>query len=209
MTKMTRSEAGKLGGAASLKYHAEKHRLIVEAYDACPKLCKQCSGKISYDKRRNDFCSRSCSATHNNRGLQRNPPKRNLQKKPCLFCGKITKNEKCCSRRCAGSLKRKICHDKIRRGEYTVVWSGNEAVKNFLIEERGELCEVCKRTEWQGEKIPLTVHHEDGDATNNLPENLKLICWNCHGLTRNFGRKNKKSTRTYRYRGQSGEALAW
>ena len=44
-------------------------------------------------------------------------------------------------------------------------------------------------------KIPLEVHHIDGDCTNNKEENLQLLCPNCHSLTENFGSRNKNSKR--------------
>jgi hypothetical protein len=55
---------------------------------------------------------------------------------------------------------------------------------------RGEKCERCGLSEWQGEKLPLQVHHIDGDRTNNSLENLMVLCPNCHSLTENFAGKN-------------------
>jgi hypothetical protein len=40
----------------------------------------------------------------------------------------------------------------------------------------------------------------DGDANNNLPSNLRLICKNCHALTPTFGNKNRGKGRKHRYR---------
>jgi len=40
-----------------------------------------------------------------------------------------------------------------------------------------------------------------GDACNNTIENLKLLCWNCHSMTPNYGNKNNhQSTRKYRHK---------
>jgi very-short-patch-repair endonuclease len=36
-------------------------------YNKNPKLCKECGKKISYDKKRNDFCDSSCSTTFTNK----------------------------------------------------------------------------------------------------------------------------------------------
>lgn len=53
-------------------------------------------------------------------------------------------------------------------------------------------CERCGRTEWEGEKIPLELHHINGDHWDNRLENLQILCPNCHALTDNYsGRKNK------------------
>jgi len=54
------------------------------------------------------------------------------------------------------------------------------------------VCERCGRVEWEGEPIPLQVHHIDGDRTNNSIENLQILCPNCHALTDNYCGKNAK-----------------
>ena len=60
---------------------------------------------------------------------------------------------------------------------------------------RGWKCEKCGRTEWEGQQIPLCVHHIDGNHINNQIENLQVLCPNCHAQTDNYcGRnKNKRS----------------
>ena len=51
-------------------------------------------------------------------------------------------------------------------------------------------CECCQNTIWNGQPIPLEVHHKDGDKDNNELENLQLLCPNCHALTDNYRGKN-------------------
>ena len=55
-----------------------------------------------------------------------------------------------------------------------------------------EKCNVCGNTEWLGEKIPLELHHKDGDKDNNSLENLEIICPNCHVFTDTYKTKNRK-----------------
>lgn len=45
-----------------------------------------------------------------------------------------------------------------------------------------EKCELCGLAEWQGVKIPLELHHKDGDHFNNEIENLQILCPNCHAI---------------------------
>jgi hypothetical protein len=68
-------------------------------------------------------------------------------------------------------------------------------LRERLLEEglKEHRCEGCGLTEWLGRPIPLELDHVDGDRTNNLFENLRLLCPNCHALTptyrgRNIGR---------------------
>lgn len=52
-------------------------------------------------------------------------------------------------------------------------------------------CEVCLLTNWNDEKIPLELHHVDGDRFNNVLNNIQLLCPNCHSQTDNNSGKNK------------------
>jgi len=42
---------------------------------------------------------------------------------------------------------------------------------------------------WMGRPIVLHVDHVDGDARNDLLENLRLLCPNCHSQTPTFCRQ--------------------
>lgn len=70
--------------------------------------------------------------------------------------------------------------------------------KRLLIEECGNVCNVCNQTEWMGEPIPLELDHIDGDSDNNQRDNLRLICPNCHAQTKTYKGRNKGSGRIWR-----------
>lgn len=63
-------------------------------------------------------------------------------------------------------------------------------IKRALIHRRGHRCEICNLTSWMGQEIPLEVHHLNGDNKDNSPENLQLVCPNCHALTDFYRGKN-------------------
>lgn len=71
----------------------------------------------------------------------------------------------------------------------------SEKMLKALTTLRDWKCEKCGRTEWEGQKIPLCIHHIDGNHINNQIENLQVLCPNCHAQTDNYcGRnKNKRS----------------
>ena len=61
-----------------------------------------------------------------------------------------------------------------------------KAMKPHIIKLRGHRCENCKLSEWFSIEIKLELHHIDGDRTNNILENLQLLCPNCHSNTENW-----------------------
>jgi 5-methylcytosine-specific restriction endonuclease McrA len=63
--------------------------------------------------------------------------------------------------------------------------------RNYLAEARGYKCEVCGISDWQNKKLVLHVDHINGDPSNDHPDNLRLICPNCHSQTEFLGGANK------------------
>lgn len=51
-------------------------------------------------------------------------------------------------------------------------------------------CASCLNPgKWQGGSLTLQVHHINGDAGDNRPENLQILCPNCHAQTKSYCRK--------------------
>lgn len=183
---MNRSEAGKLGAEKSKLTIKIKHERFVERYNNNPKLCTQCSKPLDYDKRYNDFCSQSCSATYNNRRLN---PKVFPRNKNCIQCGKLLSgnSKKYCSTSCNANY----------RFEKGITNSAN-AVRSYLIRNQGIVCSMCGNTHWLGQPINLEVDHIDGNSENNSIQNIRLVCPNCHSTTPTYRNKNKGHGRVNR-----------
>jgi len=70
-----------------------------------------------------------------------------------------------------------------RKGQFIASSTSKSAIKSRLIIERGHQCQKCNRTKWFDEDITLELEHVDGNNSNNVEENLLLLCPNCHSLT--------------------------
>lgn len=89
--------------------------------------------------------------------------------------------------------KGKFDYSRLKDG--TVIKNG-EAVKG-LSYLRGWKCEQCLNETWLGQKIPLEVHHKDGNNQNNEMDNLIMLCPNCHALTDNWRGRNINKEKDY------------
>jgi hypothetical protein len=60
-------------------------------------------------------------------------------------------------------------------------------LRKKLIDEgiKNNHCEMCGVSDWLGHKIPLELHHIDGNRYNNNLDNLQILCPNCHSMTPN------------------------
>lgn len=70
-------------------------------------------------------------------------------------------------------------------------------VRKYLFKKFNNKCEKCGWgiTNTFTNKIPLNIHHIDGNCLNSYIENLQLLCPNCHSLTETHGSKNKGNSK--------------
>lgn len=156
--------------------------------------------------RNNKFCSRRCSAIVTNsthpRRKKGEPGTKAARHKQCSYCGAEmsyrTKRAQC-----------KSC------GDFAVVesWINGEidgttpggnvlrAVYRYVLAQAGNKCSKCNWCEVNQKtgRSPLEVNHIDGNHRNSRPENLEVLCPNCHSLTPNYKALNKGNGRRERY----------
>ncbi len=187
---MSHAEAGKLGYLRALKrgniIWRIQHEVAKEKYSKNPKFCPNCKKRLSYEGRFWKFCSHSCAASFNNR-------RREVKKRLCLICGKITNKYGSgrYAKHCVSCVKSGVVYFKKLENIKT-----DGGRKSWLLRNRGHRCETCLKTRWNGQSIPLDMHHVDGNSDNNADKNLELLCPNCHAQTKTY--KNKKRDNTSR-----------
>ena len=135
-----------------------------------------------------------------------------IEKRNCLYCN----NEFNCntSHRGKGLFCSRKCGTKNKRKVFIEDWKNDPTnngllnskstqtsrhIKNYMKETYTE-CSECGISDWNKKPITLEMDHIDGDATNSRPENLRMLCPNCHSQTLTYGAKNKgKCTRVHHY----------
>lgn len=207
----SRSKGCLKGALAALPYLLAKNKAryaaMREAYSSSPNRCIGCGAALAYEKKRQDFCSHSCCARKHNCGIARNGASNPWcgKDRPCESCGNTNPNYE--ARYCS-----RVCHKNAIYDAYIARWKNGEEdgmcghdstskqIERYLRAVHGNACQKCG---WDCPnlhtgKVPLQIHHKDGDYRNNKEENLELLCPNCHSLTETFGSRNKGSGREYR-----------
>lgn len=185
------------------------HKLNAEfserKYHLTPKTCKECSSPIPYEKRHSHtFCSHSCSATYHNAARAAKANDGRGYSVTCLSCGTKISDTYTGRKYCDHVCQHNYSFETRFRDWYEHGKSfENRTLRDFLTIWKGYSCEHCGIFEWNGKAIALEVEHIDGNSENNAPDNVCLLCPNCHSQTptykgRNIG--NGRHARRLRYK---------
>ena len=185
--KMSKSESGKLGAAKSVPISNQKKKENIAAYDTDPVKCGHCSSVFPYDSRYKKFCNASCAASANNH------KRVTASTNTCLYCLKLVKKtSKYCTVKCQKEYEYKttITNWLASDGE-----APGGSIRRYIKETFGYKCSSCGISDWNSKPLTLQLEHIDGHSENNTPQNLCLLCPNCHSQTPTYGAKNKGNGR--------------
>lgn len=189
-----------------------KKRRISVTCDMCGKEMLRAESKIT--NRNFIFCSKECrnkAISDPNLGYSVGP----IPKKIRLHGSTHGKQYFCenCGKEIISNHIRFYCDDGCKREkrykEQLNLWksgvhSGQSStfnvcnfVRKYFFIKFNSACQKCGWSEINPKtgRIPLVLHHVDGDASNNSESNMELLCPNCHSLTENYCSLNKNSKR--------------
>lgn len=180
------------------------------AYESNPTLCLNCETTLTRQQVIDGngsakYCSRKCSRQHSGSGrpLKYGPNKPPIERnsvtmKPCNHCGdgfKAYRQQKYCSPVCSRSAQSSSIVEQWLAGTLDGHSGGGAlrpTIRRYLIEQANHKCSQCGWGEINPTtgKSPLNVDHIDGNSLNNHPDNLRVLCPNCHSLTPTYGALN-------------------
>lgn len=157
------------------------------------KICPVCKESFTANYTEQTTCSHKCS----NSFFVRKQPRK---KYTCIVCEK----ESLAKTKGANKYCSNKCQQEFEYKNKTLINFNNgkihtpKTLRNILAKERGNRCEICNIIDWKSSPISFQLDHIDGNAGNNLPSNLRLLCPNCHSQTESFAGKNRGNGRKSR-----------
>lgn len=117
----------------------------------------------------------------------------------CLNCNEEVKENypseirKYCSKKCQQSFQFNVKYQKWLDGELLNI--DPRAEKRCIIKRDGYSCSKCNISEWQNDSLTLELEHKNGNSSDSSPDNLCLLCPNCHSQTSTYKGRNKGNGR--------------
>lgn len=163
-----------------------------------PLICQYCScGFFDVPSHNRKYCSRQCYGNAETKELTRR----------CRQCDIPVplRNWYFCSHRCRReSAYIQTIENWISGKNSGCTPSGLvvEPVKNYLRKKSFESCELCgwNQLNEKTKRCPLQIDHKDGNFRNCRPDNLRVLCPNCHSLTPTFMGLNRGKGRSHRHK---------
>ena len=115
----------------------------------------------------------------------------------CLYCGKENKakgvqyTNKYCNNQCQANHTKEKWFEKNQPLFEDGALKSRAAIKRFVSIRDGYHCSICnQQPEHNNKSLIMILDHIDGNASNNKPENFRLVCPNCDTQLPTYKSKN-------------------
>lgn len=168
------------------------------------RMCFTCGSEFENNNSKSKFCSAKCKDAAGNERKRNNYARQaEIEDRKVCLCGsnKSPQSEMCVT--CRIKLQTDDRIDSWLTGD----WIGgtqsglSKTIRAYLLEQANYKCSKCgfNTPHPDDNKTILEINHINGDGTDHSPENLEVICPNCHALTSNYRARNKGSGRSQYY----------
>lgn len=199
----SRSCSAKVNNSGRNRHEGRESKVVFE-----DRVCanRECAGVFTCEIwNRKLYCSRTCYQLSRKNSASISSHVRTYNKdKPCSRCGNgITKDALNC-RECNIQISTENRIKSWIDGE----WDGSagptglsKTIRRYLLEQANYQCQQCgfdTPHPVDGSTI-LEIDHINGDGTDHRPENLRVLCPNCHALTPTYRARNTGKGRNVYY----------
>jgi hypothetical protein len=178
------------------------YREIGRRYGVSDAYIKKISNKLGIYLRKRKSLPPNWVPHNKGRNKQGEP----IQKeKKCVHCGdnffSTNQNTKYCTLQCnADCRKQKRYEEYLNNQEKYLGIKSMKFIKQHILKEQNNCCAICGiKNVWNEKSIIFVLDHINGDASNNMRNNLRLVCPNCDSQLDTYKSKNKNSARKERY----------
>lgn len=125
------------------------------------------------------------------------------EQKYCIYCNSPITNKYShtifCSLKCSTEHKKEQHYrDYLKNQKDYLKLTSMQWIKPHILKEQNNKCAICGISNiWNNKSLIFILDHIDGKASNNLRDNLRLICPNCDSQLDTYKSKNKNSDRIY------------
>ena len=115
----------------------------------------------------------------------------------CAYCKKEFKwkghsvSHKYCNNQCQGKHRQELWFKENKKDFEKGLLKSRKSIKRYVLIRDGNCCSICKQLpEHNGKSLTMILDHIDGDASNNKPNNFRLVCPNCDSQLPTFKARN-------------------